>query len=360
MPQLRKDPVIDRWVIIAAERGDRPFTFDGHPSPPPTGFCPFCEGNEDKTPPEVWAVRKEGTKRDEPGWEVRVVPNKYPALAIEGGLGRQAVGLYDMMNGVGAHEVIIEHPEHDFKLREASESHIVKILTAYKKRINDLRGDDRMRYVLAFRNSGAVAGASLDHPHSQLIALAITPKIVKDKLVAAREHYGSKERCIFCDIISQELHLGDRVVSETEHFVVLCPFAARFPYEVVIFPKQHCHDFCLMDETLLMAFGATLQDTLRRVVDALNTPPYNYVLHTAPNMVPRLGRPDYWGTLAMDYHWHLELLPRVTRMAGFEWGTGFYINPVAPEVAADRLRQYAASGAPATVNDSTAALAVEP
>jgi len=351
---------LDRWVIVAAERGDRPFTFDAPRSRSGSGFCPFCPGNEDKTPQEVWAVRPEGGKRDGPGWEVRVVPNKYPALAIEGEVARQGLGIYDMMNGVGAHEVIIESPDHDFKLREASEEHMRIILTAYQERIRDLRRDERLRYGLVFRNYGERAGASLDHPHSQLIALAITPKIVKDKLNAAWEYYRDKERCVFCDMISQELHLGERVVSESEHFVVLCPFAARFPYEVVIFSKQHCHDFCLMDETMLSEFGGTLKDTLRRIAQALDDPPYNYVLHTAPNTVPRPGRPHYWGTLALDYHWHLELLPRVTRTAGFEWGTGFYINPVAPELAAERLRQCGAAAAPETATDTAAAGSLRP
>ena len=355
MPQLRKDPVLDRWVIVAAERGDRPFSFDPPPNEPEGGFCPFCAGNEDKTPKEVWAVREEGSRPDGPGWQVRVVPNKYPALAIEGGLERRGFGLYDMMNGIGAHEVIIESPDHRFRLCDASESHMLNILAAYKERIKDLRLDDRLRYALVFRNYGQRAGASLGHPHSQLIALAITPKIVKDKLNAALAYYRDKERCVFCDIISQELHTGERVVAESEHFVALCPFAARFPYEVVIFAKQHCHDFCLMDDTLLAAFGRMLKDTLRRVDRALKSPPYNFVLHTAPNTAPRPGRPDYWGTLPLDYHWHLELLPRVTRTAGFEWGTGFYINPVAPEFAAERLRQCGAERTPETAADTAVA-----
>ncbi|MFQ5810884.1 MAG: galactose-1-phosphate uridylyltransferase [Armatimonadota bacterium] len=339
MPQLRKDPVLDRWVIVAAERGERPFSFDAPTSESEGGFCPFCPGNEDRTPKEVWAVRDEGSRPNGPGWEVRVVPNKYPALAIEGQLDRQGLGIYDMMNGVGAHEVIIESPDHDFELYDASEPHMLNILNAYQERITDLRRDDRMRFALVFRNFGERAGASLSHPHSQLIALAITPKNVKDKLTAAWQYYQEKERCVFCDIISQELRSGERVVAESDHFVALCPFAARFPYEVVIFAKEHCHDFCLMDEPLLADFGAMLQDTLQRVARALNCPPYNYVLHTAPNTVPRPGRPDFWGTLPLDYHWHVELLPRVTRTAGFEWGTGFYINPVAPEFAAERLRE---------------------
>jgi UDPglucose--hexose-1-phosphate uridylyltransferase len=345
---------LDRWVIVAAERGDRPFSFDPPSSESQGGFCPFCAGNEDKTPKEVWAVRDEGSRPNAPGWDVRVVPNKYPALAIEGQLDRQGLGLYDMMNGIGAHEVIIESPDHRFELYDASEPHMLNILMAYKERITDLRGDDRMRFALVFRNYGQRAGASLSHPHSQLIALAITPKNVKDKLSAAWQYYQEKERCVFCDIISQELRSGERIVAESEGFVALCPFAARFPYEVVILAKEHCHDFCLMDKPLLADFGAMLQDALRRVARALNSPPYNYVLHTAPNTVPRPGRPDFWGTLPHDYHWHLELLPRVTRTAGFEWGTGFYINPVAPEFAAERLRECGAERTPEAAADTAA------
>ncbi|MFQ6132296.1 MAG: galactose-1-phosphate uridylyltransferase [Armatimonadota bacterium] len=338
MSQLRKDPVLDRWVIIAVERGHRPSDFKTEPSRRDEASCPLCEGSESYTPPEIWAERPEGSAPDGPGWEVRVVPNKFPALTIEGGLDRRGVGMYDMMNGIGAHEVIIETPDHYSDIPDNDDQHVAKVLTAYRERILDLRHDDRLRYVLVFRNHGEVAGASLSHPHSQLIALTITPNLVKQKLKSARSYYLEKERCIFCDMISQELDTQERVVFESPGFVVLSPFAARFPFELSIYPKRHTHDFCAMDQHEMDSLAAIMKQALGCLRDVLGNPPYNYVLHTSPNLMPRAGRPDYWGTLPLDFHWHVEIYPRLTRMAGFEWGTGFYINPVAPEEAARVLR----------------------
>jgi UDPglucose--hexose-1-phosphate uridylyltransferase len=339
MPELRKDPIIDRWVIIASERGRRPSDFKvEEESSDKSGFCPFCYGNESKTPPEIYAVRPEGSAANTPGWLVRVVPNRYPALAIEGNLDRRGLGMFDMMNGVGAHEVIIETPEHQMNLCEAPQEQLERILTAYRCRLVDLRRDLRFRYMLVFRNYGKVAGATLSHPHSQLIALAITPRIVKEELMHGQAHYRSKERCIFCDLISQEQALGKRIIFQNEHFIALSPFASRFPFEVHLFPLRHSHDFTEMTREEEMALARSLKDILRRLKEVLENPPYNYILHTAPALHPRPGHPEYWGTIALDYHWHIEIVPRLTEVAGFEWGTGFYINPVAPEEATLFLR----------------------
>ncbi len=339
-PELRRDPIVGRWVIIAARRAKRPMAkvscCEGEMDVEP-GSCPLCPGNESETPPEVFAIRPDGSKPNSPGWLVRVVPNKYPALVIEGDLQRRGLGMFDLMNGVGAHEVIIETPNHE-ALPDLSVEQIKLILLAYRERIIDLRNDKRFLYTLIFRNYRAAAGATLKHPHSQLIAIAITPEVVKRELESARSHFMEKQRCLFCDLLNQELRLGERVVLETEHFVVLSAFAARFPYELHIYPKAHCHDFVLMNDEQLEDFAKTLKRILRCVRNALDDPPYNYVLHTSPNPVPRPGRPDYWQTLPYDYHWHLEFIPRLTMVAGFEWGTGLYINPVPPELAAEVLR----------------------
>ncbi|MCS7253316.1 MAG: galactose-1-phosphate uridylyltransferase [Armatimonadota bacterium] len=339
MSELRRDPIVGRWVIIAERRAERPVAImDEEERDVGPSACPLCPGKERNTPPEVFAIRPDCSEPNTPGWLIRVVPNKYPALTIEGDLNRRGLGMFDLMNGVGAHEVIIETPEHNARLPDLPLQQIKLVLVAYRERIIDLRNDKRFIYILVFRNYRAAAGASLLHPHSQLIAIAITPEIVKRKLESARAHFMEKQRCLFCDLLSQELRLGERVVLETEHFVVLSPFAARFPYELHIYPKAHCHDFVLMNEEQLEDFARTLKRILCCVRDTLNDPPYNYVLHTSPNPVPRLGRPDYWQTLPYDYHWHLEFIPRLTRVAGFEWGTGFYINPVPPELAAEVLR----------------------
>ncbi len=340
MSELRHDPVQKRWVIIAIERGRRPSDFKKPPlETRVVRTCPFCPGNEDKTPPEIYAVRPDGSAPNTPGWKLRVIPNKFPALKIEGDLNRRGLGLYDLMDGIGAHEVIIETPDHNAHIGEMPVEDVLEILKAYRLRISDLFNDHRLRYVLIFKNYGEAAGASLAHPHSQLIATPITPRTVATELDSAREHYLAKERCLFCDIIHQEKALGDRVVYESEKFFVFCPFASRFPFEVWILPKQHSHDFALTDDETLLDLARTLKITLYKLRVALDDPPYNYVLHTAPNYhVFRPGRPNYWQTLPYDWHWHIEIIPRLTKIAGFEWGTGFYINPTPPEMAAEFLR----------------------
>ncbi len=336
MSELRKDPIVDRWVIIAAERGQRPSDFKTKPEQPRSEGCPFCEGNEANTPPEIFAIRDSGPPNS-PGWRVRVVANKFPALCIEGDLARSGIGQLDRMTGVGAHEVIIESPRHSDDLPSLSTEHVVEILATYAQRTCDLRRDDRFRHTIVFRNYKAEAGASLSHPHSQLIALPFIPKLVKEKLDSAREHYRRKERCIFCDLLEQELALAERVIYRNDHFVILSPFAARFPFSVEIYPLAHAHDFVEMDSAQQCALADALQYILQQYKITLSNPAYNMTLQTAPSTLPRAGHPDYWGTIAYDFHWHLEIFPRLTKMAGFEWGTGCYINPVSPEDAAEYL-----------------------
>ncbi len=341
MPELRKDPVVQRWVIIAAERGQRPTDFRTEAGVVKVSpkVCPLCPYNEDRTPPEVFAVRLDGSLPNTPGWLVRVVPNKFPALQPDGDLQRRGMGLFDLMNGIGAHEVIIETPDHAADWDTMETEQVRWVFQAYQARLSALRQDERFRYLLVFRNYGVQAGASLSHPHSQIIALPIVPQLPKEELVSARHYYLERERCLFCDLIYQELELQKRVVYESEHLVVLSPFAARFPYELHFFPKSHHHDFSQTDGELLTDLAETLRLILKAVKGLSGNPPYNFVLHTAPNPIPRPGRPDYWGTLPYDYHWHWEFIPRLTRPAGFEWGTGFFINPVAPETAAEALRE---------------------
>jgi UDPglucose--hexose-1-phosphate uridylyltransferase len=336
MPELRKDPVVGRWVIISTDRAKRPSDFRVVREQRLPDSCALCEGRESETPPEVYAVRRKGTAPDTPGWDVRVVPNKYPALCIEGELNREGVGMCDMMNGVGAHEVIIETPEHGKDLVDLATGHIAEVIWTYRQRIMDLSGDDRLKYVLIFKNQGEAAGASLQHAHSQLIATPITPKRVKEELMGAMEHYSYKRRCIFCDYIKQETKVfGERLVAKTEHFVTLSPFAARFPFELWILPQRHAADFTYIENNEVTDLAKMLKLILEKLRVALNDPPFNYILHMAPFRRRRVG---YWATIEEDYHWHIELLPRLSRVAGFERGSGFYINPTPPEVAAQVLR----------------------
>ncbi|MGD0099030.1 MAG: galactose-1-phosphate uridylyltransferase [Acidobacteriota bacterium] len=338
MPELRHDPIQRRWVIIATERGRRPDDFPRNEPEPTGGFCPFCEGNESKTPPEITAIRN-GTGANQPGWEVRVVPNKFPALRIEGGLDRRGIGAYDQMNGVGAHEVIIETPKHSLQLADAPLEHIQKVLRIYRERLVDLLRDQRFKYVLIFKNHGAAAGASLSHPHTQLIATPVTPLTISEELNSAQDHYREKERCLFCDLIEQELDSGQRIVIAGDQFVALTPFASRFPFEIFIAPRNHHHSFAEITDSMLNSLAAVLKEVLLRVKKCLKDPPYNFLIHTIPNLQAGRSHGGHWETIEQDYHWHIEFIPRLTQVAGFEWGTGFYINPTAPEEAAKYLRE---------------------
>ena len=331
MPELRKDPITGRWVIISTDRAKRPNDFAHEPTPIGGGFCPFCVGNEAKTPPEILAYRSNGSGPNAPGWIVRVVPNKFPALGIEGDLNRQGEGLFDKMNGIGAHEVIIETPEHQQTLASLPDRRVEDVLWAFRDRMLDLKKDKRFRYILIFKNHGAPAGASLEHAHSQLIALPIVPKRVIEEVAGCKNYFSYKERCIYCDIIRQEVESGVRVIAESPDFVTLAPYAPRFPFEAKILPKQHESAFENSPSHLYENLAKALKNLLIRMEVVLEKPAYNFVLHTSPVLE---ANNDY-------YHWHIEVMPKLTKVAGFEWGTGFYINPTPPEESAKFLREAA-------------------
>jgi len=338
MSELRWDPLKLHWVIIATDRGRRPRDFLVEKDNKEVASCPFCYGNEDKTPGEIFAIRPSGPPNS-PNWQVRVIPNKYPALHVEGEVKSRGYGLYDVMNGIGAHEVIVEPPDHDKGLADLTPAEITGVLIAYRNRLLDLRRDMRLRYMVLFKNHGAQAGATLSHAHSQLIAVPLIPPVAATELKICRDFYSNKERCIFCDLISFELASGDRVVKEFADYLILTPYAACFPFELRLYPKRHSHDFALMSDGNLAELAVAMKDMLCRLKAVLKDPPYNFILHTAPPTQQRLGKPDYWGSIEYDYHWHIELVPRLTQIAGFEWGTGFFINPTSPEDAAVFLRE---------------------
>ncbi len=302
MPELRRDPIVGRWVIIATDRANRPQQ-PRCPPAAPGGLCPFCPGSEDKTPREVYVSgRAHSAHPNSVGWKVRVIPNRFPALMIEGELERQAEGIYDRMNGVGAHEVIVETPEHGKMLADLSDEEVTEVLFAFKARILDLRNDLRFRYILLFKNSGSAAGASLEHTHSQLIALPITPRQVGEEIEGARRHFEHRERCIFCDIVGQERKDRSRLVYENEEFVAFAPWAPRSPFETWIMPKRHESNYEAEPKERLAYCAQALRTTLRRI--------------------------------------RIEVMPALSQsVAGFEWGSGFHINPVPPEEAAEFLRK---------------------
>jgi UDPglucose--hexose-1-phosphate uridylyltransferase len=337
MPELRKDPVIGRWVIIATDRAKRPQEFKTDEAKASEEICPFCENNENETPEEIFSIRKSQTKPNQPGWYVRVVPSVAPLLQQKGDLGRRGKGMYDLMNGIGAHEVVIETPKHIANIADLQEEQITKVIDCYVERFFQLEKDSRFKYVLMFKNYGQSAGGGhLKHARSQLIATPVNPKRVKEELVGALRYFEYKERCVFCDIIKQELEQKQRVIIDIDGIVAISPFASRFPFEVWILPKRHSADFLNIKPEHRRDLAGIIKRVMLKLKVALNDPPYNYILHTAPFRRPKAG---YWKTIDDDYHWHIEVMPRLTRVAGFEWGTGFYLNPTSPEEAAKILRE---------------------
>ncbi len=286
------------------------------------GVCPFCPGNEDRTPPEILAYRNDGQ------WQLRIVSNKFPALRIEGQLNRQGDGIYDKMNGIGAHEVIIETPEHKISLGELPEKRIEDLFWAFRDRVLDLKRDHRLRYVLLFKNHGEAAGASLEHTHSQLIALPVVPKRVQEEIDGGQRYFTFHERCVFCDILRQESESGARVILENDEIQAIAPYAARFPFETWIVPKRHISHFETSDGRLLQNLAWAIRATIRKLEKTLENPAYNLIVHTGPVQEAAM----------LHYHWHIEIIPRLVKVAGFEWGAGFYINPTPPEESAQFLR----------------------
>lgn len=328
MPEFRKDPIVGRWVIVAESRAQRPHDFETAPRRTERGECPFCAGNEHVTPNELCALRPGGGPADSPGWRIRVVPNKFPAVELAGTFDPRQNGAYQSLAGIGAHEVIVEAPEHLLSLTELSVPRVAEILRVYRDRLATHQRDPRLKYGLLFKNVGAAAGASLEHIHSQLIATPVVPVVVSEEMTGGLEFAHAHGRCAWCQMIDDELAAGARVVVDTPHWLAFCPFASRFALETWIVPKTHLSHYEQMADTDLAGCAATLHEVLARLETAVALPGYNYILHTAPFDTPELPH----------FHWHLEIMPSLTRTAGYEWGSGVYINPLPPERAAALLR----------------------
>ncbi|HOP56071.1 MAG TPA: galactose-1-phosphate uridylyltransferase [bacterium] len=334
MSELRKDPVTRRWVIIATERAKRPSDFvkpkpDSSAIPEYLDKCPFCEGNENQTPPELMSYRHAGTQKDSKGWWIRVVPNKYSAVSLDTHLERRGIGMYDMSTGYGSHEIIVESPYHNRTMANMSEREIEEVLWAYRDRILEQARNPEIKYAIIFKNYGPEAGASLEHPHSQLIALPVVPKRVLEEYEGARDYFAYKERCPYCDIIRQDKSDGERVIYENDLFIALAPFASPSPYEVDILPKQHASTFEKIGKVEIMELSKIFKVIFLAISKVLSDPPYNFILHNIP----------FRGNGTEFFHWHFNIVPRITKLAGFELGSGFYINPVKPEDAARTLRE---------------------
>lgn len=318
---------MDRWVVVAPERSRRPSDFRMERQPRKQGRCPLCPGNEADTPPEVLAYGKRDRVPDTSGWHVRVVPNKFPAVRnLPRETGRQ--GLYEWMSGLGRHEIVVETPAHVPDLDGQNPEQVAEVLRCWMERSRQLARDPRWRYVQVFKNVGRPAGASLEHTHSQIIAIPFVPAELGRELAGMHVYRRSTSRCVLCDMVAQELADGRRLVHDGGGFVAFAPFASRFPGEVWIAPREHAPDFTALQAAGQRELAATLLAVLRGLAAAFNAPPYNLVVHTAPH-----GEAG-----GEHFHWHFEISPRLSITAGFELGTGYYINPLPPETAAAWLR----------------------
>jgi UDPglucose--hexose-1-phosphate uridylyltransferase len=331
MSEFRKDPLSDHWVIIAPNRAQRPEQFDVGPSRQSPGRCPFCKGHEEDTPAQTAAYSASGKLIEQGPWQVRVIPNKFPAVENVHDRRPTRHDFYETQHGVGVHEVIIECPNHVTAFSQLDDHEVALVFLAYRDRMAHWRGDPRLAYAQIFKNSGAAAGASLEHAHSQMIATPVVPTQIENELNRAEQYFLGHGRCVFCEMIDRELAERTRMVAETERFVAFCPFASQFPYETWILPRQHSSHFEFTEDGKLVELAGLTRNLVSRMEHLLNDPGFNYLIHTAP----------FGSTHLRHYHWHVEILPRVSRTAGFEWGAGDYINIVTPEAAAEVLRSTA-------------------
>lgn len=328
MPQLRRDPITKRWVLMVEDEHQllkEPVVKSASDSS--NIVCPFCPGNEAMTPNEIMSYRQPNTLPNEKGWTIRVIPNKFPALGITGDLERLSQGLYDTMNGVGSHEIIIESSDHNDGFHNYSVDQIKRIIHTYVDRVRDLRRDRRLHSVLIYKNHGLSAGTTLTHPHSQLIAAPIIPKRLMEEIEGAKRFFYYKERCVYCDLVKQELTSGDRIISENEYFVSMSPFASRFPFEICIIPKDHKDSFGDIDNLETESLAYIMQNTFQRLNKLFDNPDFNFVIHSSP----------YDEHCSDYYHWHIEIVPRLSSTSTLEWGSGFYVNPISPEKATKKL-----------------------
>jgi len=329
MSELRRDPICGRWVIVDTDHPSKPEDFEHEPHSWRGGVCPFCYGSEGMTPFEIEALRDPNTAPNTPGWQVRIVPNKFPALQIEGDLDRRGVGIYDKSNGIGAHEILIESPYHNKDIPDLLNEEVEKVILMCCRRAQDLVKDKRFKYIMIFKNYGPSAGASLEHPHTQIIALPLVPKNPMEEIKGAQNYFEYRERCVYCDVIRQEIQEKERIILENKYFLAFCPSVSRFPFEIWIIPKKHQNHFYHMPPEEIPVLASILKETITKVKKVFNSPAYNFIIHSSP------ANSD---SFTESYHWHIEFMPKLTRVAGFEWGTGFYIVPTPPELAAAYLR----------------------
>lgn len=326
MAMLRKRLLVDEWVVIAPTRADRPQQFSTSTTSKDDRGCPFCPESIELTPPtiESW----ESPSFGHADWGVRVIPNKFPALRVEETYHTDSDPLYETRGALGAHEVIIESPVHYKDWEEFEPEHLKVILRSWQDRMIDLRGDRRLRCAMIFKNQGALAGATLEHVHSQLIALPRVPSRLQRELDGAKDYFDAHGRCALCDMLDRERESGQRIVLENEGAVAVTPFASRMPFELWLLPTAHQGDFMSAQSRQLEVLAELIAEILPLWRTAIGSTAYNLILHCLP--FDLVDEPYY--------HWHVELLPRTGRIAGFEWGSDIFINATPSEVAAHHLR----------------------
>jgi len=341
MPELRYNRLNDLWVIISKERAKRPHDYpvEWRKEVDNIEKCPFEPGRESMTPPEIFAVREEGTQPNTPGWKVRVIPNKYPALRPDEPFYRESEDIHDKMGGFGYHEVIIDTPDHYRHIHDFTVGEIFLIFSVYRERMRKLYQNKNIYYVQIFKNHGREAGKSLYHSHSQLVALPRIPKRINTQIKQCREYYKEKERCLLCDEIRYEIKEQVRIVYENKSFVVYTPFASAFPFEMKIIPKEHSSDFVQSSDECLTELAEAVFVAVRKLDRLFENPPFNMILHTSPPVRDIPSDPNYFYGIEKIFHWYVEILPRMAIHAGFELGTEFFINPTPPEEAAKYLRE---------------------
>jgi UDPglucose--hexose-1-phosphate uridylyltransferase len=324
MPQIRKDLIVSRWVIVATERARRPAAFvDSVNQQTDPQNCPFCKFQEQPL------LTKGG---------VKVYKSGTPFFSEAVPLNRQKHGLYEISTSWGSHEVVVETPQHIANMADLPLEDVQKVFETYAQRMIVHRKDHSIRYVLAYKNYGVAAGSRpIGHSRSQIMAVPVNPIRVKDKITGAKRYFDFHERCLFCDLIRQERKDSQRVILENREFLAITPFASRFPFEVWIIPKRHNCDFAEGISGNENHLAQMMKELLLRFKVGLNDPAYNYMIHSAP--FEEGGAYKRYPTIEEDYHWHIELIPRLTRVAGFERGTGFYINSIPPEKTAEFLRE---------------------
>ena len=331
MPELRQNPITKEWVIIATERAQRPEDFAPikiEETAPAINHCPFCEGNEQITPHEILAYRTYGTQADTPGWWIRIIPNKFPALVPQGNIQRvKQEEFFRFMDGVGEHEVIIESPKHNVSIATMEQKQVEEIFLAYRERYITLSQDPRFEMVMIFKNHGAAAGTSVKHPHSQVIATPITPLHLRHLIDETLRFFDDNGECVFCVAIQKEKMFKERIVFETDNFLAFVPFAASSPFETMVLPKKHDSSFQSTPPERTRELAYAMKTVLAKMHKSLKDPDYNFVIRSAPCHEKDL---EY-------YHWHIQIFPRVSAVAGFELGSGIYINTVIPENAAKFL-----------------------